>query len=272
MGASMVTMTLPLLHGPDPDWEAAARAIRCLRLEVLWASDDDLYPYEYWLDESGDLPGAEAAFVLLQTAQAELTEHAVLLRSAIEHGWPEELIAFDAPAHRVWITGGPSWGEPATDLTDPLIELAEAGITNAAGFEGYTSYASVPIDDRRFEFTSDEMRLVHFGIAAAHAAEQLTTLKHPALDASPLEWFNVWVAELDPPNDDQTDGGALLRFAARGLALSAWLADARLQDTQTLVAERARTLTTVADDGGLADHPRQRDFQAAVRNARTVAR
>ena len=230
MGASMVTMTLPLPRGREPDWDAAARAIRCLRLEVLWASGDNLYPWEYWLEEAGDLPGAEAAFVLLRTAQAELREDAAALRGAIEHGWPEELIVFDAPAHRVWITGGPSWGEEATDLTYPLIDLTEAGITNAAGFQGYTSYATEPVETRQFDFAPDDLRLVRFGVAAAHAAEQAATMKHPAPDASPQEWFDAWVAELDHADDGEAGGRALLRFAARGLALSAWLKHGRSRD------------------------------------------
>ena len=35
MGADMVTMVLPLPHGRALDWDAAARAVRDVRLEVL---------------------------------------------------------------------------------------------------------------------------------------------------------------------------------------------------------------------------------------------
>jgi len=267
----MVTMTLPLRRGREPDWEAAARAIRCLRLEVLWGAGDSLYPWEDWLEDAGELPGAEAAFVLLRTAQAELRQHAAGLRGAVEHGWPEELIVFETPAHRVWITGGPSWGEPATDLTYPLIDLAEAGITDAAGFEGYTSYASQPIENRHFEFAAEDLRRVRFGVAAAHAVEQAAAIKHPAPDASPREWLNTWVAELHDADDDETGGRGLLRFAARGLALSVWLKHGNAEIMAAGLVERARALTLLADAGGLAEQPQRRRSNTAARDARTIA-
>ena len=270
VGASMITMTLPLPRERQLDWDAAARAIGRLRLEVVWAVRDDLLYEDYWVRETGDLPGAEAAFVALGAAQAELWDHACLLRGAIEYGWPEELIVFDTPTHHVWITGGPSWGEMATDLCDPLIALAEAGVTDAAGFDGYTAYASVPIEEREFDFDDDELRLVHFGVTAVHAAEQAATMTHPAPDASPRQWLNAWIAELEH-DDDEMAGPALLRFAARGLALCVRLEHGDIDSGDPRVYERAQALARGADGDGLSDRPHPSSPIDAVRHARALA-
>ncbi len=142
-------MVLPLTRGRDLDWDAAARAIRDVRLAVLWDAGE-LYPWEYWIGEVEDLPGAVPAFVALRAAQRELHGYACALRGAIEHGWPDELIVLDTPTYRVWVTGGPSWGDAAGDLIDTAIYLAEAGITDAAGFDDYTRYEETPIERRTF--------------------------------------------------------------------------------------------------------------------------
>jgi hypothetical protein len=101
-----------------------------------------------------NLPGAVPAFVALYAAQGELHGYASELRGAIEHGWPDELIALETPTHMVWVTGGPSWGEPPGDLVDATIYLAEAGITNVLGFDGYTRYDEPPIEQRTFGFST----------------------------------------------------------------------------------------------------------------------
>jgi hypothetical protein len=98
MGVDMVTMTLPLPLGREPDWEAAALAIRDLRLDVVWDADE-LYPWEEWLAETENLPGSEAAFVALRAAQWQLHRHACALRGAIDHGWPAELVCIPALPH-----------------------------------------------------------------------------------------------------------------------------------------------------------------------------
>ena len=153
VGADMVTMVLPLPRERRLDWDAAAAAIRDVRLEVLWDTGE-LYPWEYWLGEVENLPGAVPALVALRAAQGELHGYACELRGAIEHGWPDELIALETPTHTVWVTGGPSWGEPPGDLVDATIYLAEAGITNAAGFDGYTRYDGPPIEQRSASATT----------------------------------------------------------------------------------------------------------------------
>jgi hypothetical protein len=99
VGADMVTMVLPLPRERRLDWDPAAAAIRDLRLEVLWDTGD-LSPWEYWLGEVENLPGAVPAFVALRAAQGELHGYACELRGAIEHGWPDELIALETPTRR----------------------------------------------------------------------------------------------------------------------------------------------------------------------------
>src|SRR5262245_30153266 len=99
MGVSMITMVLTLPLGREPDWEAAAQAIRAVPLENLWDTGDDLFPWEIWLAEVENLPGAAPACVALRAAQFQLHTDAVLLRGALEYGWPDELIEFRTPTH-----------------------------------------------------------------------------------------------------------------------------------------------------------------------------
>jgi hypothetical protein len=270
MGADMVTMTLALPSRREPDWDAAARAIRDLRLEVVWDAGD-LYPWEWWLQDTENLPGGEAAFVALRAAQSELRECAAEVRGALEHGWPEELIAFETPTHRVYVSGGPSWGGDPGDLMSPLICLAEAGITDAAGFEGYTRYAWVPIEERTLGFDAEGLRITRFGVAAAHAAEQAAGMVHPGADASAWEWFDRWLAELEGAPSDEAGGRALLRFAARGLALRAWLKEPATEASAACLDELARDLARLADEAGLDNRPRRRSWRSARADVRRLA-
>lgn len=267
MGADMVTMTLPLPKGRQPDWEAAAQAIRDVRLEVLWDTGE-LYDWELWLADEENLPGARAAFTALRAAQAELYDHVCLMRGAIEHGWPDELIELETPSHRVWITGGPSWGEDPGDLVGPTIYLAEAGITDAIGFDGYTRYEGPPIAERKFGFDAEGRRLTHFGAATAHIAEEAANDELIPASLTGRAWLDAWLADLDALANSSAGGPALMRFAARGLALSAWLKDPSAPITPERLDERALELATISDEGGLVDTPRRRSLAVVVRELR----
>lgn len=269
MGADMVTMTLPLPLGRLADWEAAARAVRDVRLEVLWDTGD-LYDWESWLADTGNLPAALAAFTALRAAQAELHEHACLLRGAIEHGWPDELIELETPSHRVWVTGGPSWGEDPGDLVGPTIFLGESGVTDAIGFESYTRYDGPPIPQRSFGFAADDRRLTQFGVAVAHLAEEAASTEQPPAGATAEMWLDAWLADLDAIAAPSGDGHPLLRFAARGLALSAWLKEPTASVTPERLDDRAAGLAQIADEGGLLDRPRRRSLDVVARELRTL--
>jgi hypothetical protein len=270
VGADMATMVLPLPRERAIDWDDAARAVRDVRLEVLWDTGD-LYPWDDWLGDVGNLPSAESAFVAIQAAKDLLHLHASELRGAIEHGWPEELIVLDTPTHRVWVTGGPSWGEPPGDLLEPAILVAEAGITDAAGFDGYTRYDGPPIGRRRFDFDRDALRLVHFGVVAAQLAEQAAGMAHAGAEASAREWFASWLAELDTRSAHADGERELWRFAARGLATAAWLKSADGRVNGERITEEARSLATLADEDALQGRPRRRSPAAAIRECRRLA-
>ncbi|MDP9442350.1 MAG: hypothetical protein M3P34_09305 [Actinomycetota bacterium] len=267
MGADMVTMTLPLSLQRQPDWRSAARAIRDVRLQVLWGTGE-LYDWETWLHDTDNLPGAVPAFMALRAAQRDLHRYACLLRGAIEHGWPDELIELVTPTHRIWVTGVPSWGEDPGDLVGPAIYLAEAGVTDAAGFEGYTHYEETPIGSRSFGFSAEALRATRFGVAAAHAAEQAAAMKHPGAAAPAQTWFSTWLLEIETGADDP--GRRLLRFAARGLALSAWLKDPGAPLEHERLDDRGLELTRIADEGGLSDRPCRRSPDAALRELRAL--
>lgn len=252
----METVVLSLPHDRDIDWSAAARAIRDVRLAVV-LEVGELYPWEDFD------PGAASTFDALRGGQATLHEYACLLRGAMEHGWGEELIALDTLTHRIWVTGGPSWGEPSGDLVRPAVYLAGAGVTDAAGFKEHARDTDTPAG-RVLNFDRDEIRRVRFGLAVAHAAEQAAGMDHPGPTASGREWLAAWLAELAP------DGCALLRFVGRGLALSAWLKDPASRDLREQFDERARALAQVADEGALEVQPRWQSLWAASGHCRRL--
>ena len=90
----------------------------------------------------------------------------------------------------------------------------------SAGFEGYTRYDGPPIDSRSLGFSAAELRLTRFGVAAAHAAEQAAGMELPEAGSSAGAWLTAWFQELQESDDCESQGRALLRVAARGMALS----------------------------------------------------
>lgn len=269
MGADMVTMVLPLPVHRQLDWHAAALAVRNVRLAALWGAGD-LYPWEEWLEEVEYMPGAVPAFVALRAAQAELHGYACQLRWAVECGWTDELLVLDTPAHRVWVAGGPSWGEPAGELIDPAILLAEAGITTAAGFDGYTRYIDTAIEQRTLEFADEDVRSVLFGVTVAHASGQAAGMGHPASGAGGRAWLDAWLTELDGIQDAARDeiGRAVLRFAARGLAICAWLTEPATPLSAERLDEGARHLAQIADEGALDMQPPWPSWSEALQEIR----
>ena len=193
-----------------------------------------------------------------------------MLRGAIEHGWPDELIELETPTHRVWVTGGPSWGGAPGDLVDPAVHMAEAGVTDAAGFDGHTRYTAPVVGSRSFRFSAGDLPLTRFGVTAAHASAQAAGLEHPPPGSRAQAWLTAWLSELDAILDGQHAGRGLLRFAARGFALSAWLRDPASPVSPARIDERARALAQVADDGGLVHWPRRRSSRIVARELRQL--
>ncbi|MEA2170150.1 MAG: hypothetical protein QOF76_3450 [Solirubrobacteraceae bacterium] len=234
MGVSMVVMTLPLPLGREIDWEAAARAIRNLKLGTIWNAQEELYPWEDWVDvdEDGDLPSARAALVGLRVAQGFLRARAAALRGAIAYEYAEELMEVRTRTHHVFITGGPSPGDSPTDLFDDACFLAEAGIITAAGFDSYTSFANSSLDARELEFGPHDTRRVHVGMALAHALAE----------------------DLFPPAADPSSA-TLLRELGRGLSGAAH---------RTTRFDLARAIADLADGPALAAIPFQQSPIAAI--------
>jgi hypothetical protein len=56
----MATMTLVLPRDARLDWHAMAVAVTDVRLERLWDTGDDTYPWEGWLWDVDNLPGGVA--------------------------------------------------------------------------------------------------------------------------------------------------------------------------------------------------------------------
>jgi len=268
MGADMVTMTLTLPSGTQPDWGAAARAIRGVPLANLWDTGDEIYPWEEWLESVENLPSAESAFVALRAAQGVIHRCCSELRGALEHG-SDDLVAGSSPSHRFWVAGGPSWGEYPGELVEPAIFAAESGVLTIAGFDHFTQHAAVPIKRRELDFDKVDLRLVKFGVVLAHAAEQ--ALANPPAFSEPtlLDWYETWISDLQTAEDSGDALGGLFRFISQGLQVTAWLKRPRAKLTAAALDACAREFAADADDAGEASGPVRRSAVAAARAARS---
>lgn len=214
----MVTMVLARPRERELDWAAAAKEIRAVPLERLWQADD-LYPWEAWLQETANLPGAKPAFVALREAQTDLHAETAMLRAVLEAD-PGRLIRFELPTHIGWVAGGPSAGDSPDDVVGPMIELAEAGILRAAGFTQWTEYVG-DLDGRHFEFDSEATRRTRVGIVGAYVAERAASLPRPPIDALVTDRLDVCTRLLR----GASDGRSLIEAGAQLLLLITWLLD-----------------------------------------------
>jgi len=228
----MFTMVFALPKGSGIDWVAAASEIRGVPLERLWDTGD-LYPWEGWLEEAENLPGAKPAFVALRAAQADLHAHAMLLRAELE-AVPRRIIRFELPAHVGWVVGGPSAGDSPDDIVGPVRELADAGVLRAAGVTSWTDYGYGDFDDRHFGFGLEDERRTRVGIAGAHVAERAATLARLPVRAPIAERLDTCTTLLRKA----VDGRMLIEAASQLLLLTTWLLGpgedgfgARLEDT-----------------------------------------
>lgn len=272
MKADMATILLALPNGREIDWRAAARAVRNAGLEGLPGGDDARFPSGHWLVEGDEPLGAELAFTALRAAQADLFRRAGALRGAIERGRPAELVDMQMPTHRVWVVAGPPSGDCPCDLLRATRALVAIGVTAAAGFELRTGSGVVAIGDRGRVLSAAEHRLVRFGLAAGHIAEEAAALAASGGPSSPVDQEAGCWRELDSfsggPADDRR---RLMRFAARSLALGALLEDPGRPPTPEPLDRQALMIVRQADQGGLRRRPVCTGLEQISRELRDLA-
>lgn len=138
MGADMLAYSMWIREDKKPDWAAAEAAIKALR----WGEDgDDLPPhaeegvvFTQLEGEHENGPEAEAAL------QKVVGDHLALIKEGIEnYGTRDglrELAALNFGGWTVYVTGGLSWGDRPTELSETFDALEELEILDAAGFFG----------------------------------------------------------------------------------------------------------------------------------------
>lgn len=260
MGVDWITMTLAVPREREIDWDGLARAVTDVDLEPLYgAASIELFETVFWdMDGStprAELPSVEGGFVSLRQAQAQLRWQAGLLRSAIEAGSPD-LLEIPSAAHRIWFTGGTSVGDSPNDLVAELIEFAESGVLEAAGFTHWSPCDIAPPAERKWSFSRSEVHQINVGTALAHVAMLAAHMEHPVYEP-PRIWLDALAGELPARREDFT-GEALVRVLARVIAAEAWIrdpADRELTATRLDAAARDMARRIDADGWLIGDAP-----------------
>lgn len=136
MGADMLVYSLWIREDTNPDWTRAEEAVKALS----WGTNGDGLPKLAeegiaFTQLEGEHPdGPEADKALRELVGDEL---AVLKKAIDNYGTREghrEIARIGFDGWTVYITGGLSWGDRPTELSQTFDLLEELEITDAAGF------------------------------------------------------------------------------------------------------------------------------------------
>lgn len=147
MGADMLVYAIWIGEDQNPDWNGAEEAVKALRWGEggkglpLYAADGSTFIALEGQHEDG--PEAEAAL------QEFVRTHLDLVRRGVDNlGSREGLREMGATSHMGWmvyITGGLSWGDRPTELSESFDVLNELEILEAAGFNGESNAVSLSL-------------------------------------------------------------------------------------------------------------------------------
>jgi hypothetical protein len=184
---------MTVADGQAVSWSAALDVVQQVEWRDLTGLD-----LEYWWP-SERLEGDEYAppnplgvYEFVAQFRSALAGDLDLLSTAVTSG-DTELLEIEIPGHRVFVTGGQTWGVTPTRLLNAIVRLADCGALAAAGITDASSTAAdggediVLIVDRRDGFTAPERRWAAAGRAVLYAEDdaRLLEIAEPDLAAAP---------------------------------------------------------------------------------------
>ena len=198
MSSELTLATLWIRRDREPDWPVAYRTIRDLELATVWDTGDEFFPWEGWLEDAPNPPESAGIYHGLRAAQEQLVEVLDEVRAAVERG-THDMLVVELPEHRMFVSGCVTPGEMPPGPFEAFGVFGEAGLARAAGFEGWSAYCSIPLEQRSLDFADDELR----SVAATRAlmfAEDLA-LEGPLGDAlfttePPERMAQLWLEPL----------------------------------------------------------------------------
>ena len=119
MGADMLISLLYLPTGSEPDWPAGEKQIE--KLAGM--------PKKKWPTELTERCDGKKANELVTLLRADLKN--------VEAAWGgnhREGTSFTIGGHEILVTGGLSWGDMPTELSDSIDRLWSSGVAEACGF------------------------------------------------------------------------------------------------------------------------------------------
>lgn len=114
------------------------------------------------------MPDPGAVYRAIRAAQADFADALAITRRAVERGAEHVLVA-ELPDHVVYITGCMSVGDTPFEPFEAFCYFGESGMATAAGFDGWTRYCHIALEDRKLD-SFDEAELRTIEDATAHAA------------------------------------------------------------------------------------------------------
>ncbi len=115
-----------------PDWDAAERRITAITESELTDRTDLA---ERFTADNGEDDPRSASEVDIEALKRRLREDLREFREGLE-GERTDLDYLLVRGARIWVTGGPSFGDEPTEMTNPMNRLELAGVLAAAGFDG----------------------------------------------------------------------------------------------------------------------------------------
>src|SRR4051794_32330905 len=111
MGLELSLAALWMRRDQTPNWPAAEHEIRNLRLETVWDTGDEYFPWEAWLEDAPNPPAPLGVYKGLRAAQAKLSWALAEVRHAVRCG-ARDMLAIALPDHTVYVAGSLTVGDP----------------------------------------------------------------------------------------------------------------------------------------------------------------
>jgi hypothetical protein len=135
MGEALILNAAVIDEDKIPDWIAAEQRIDTVTADEV---DDELEVLERYVREPDDQPSddqpGEDPDIDIERLRRDLRSDLRAFREGVEDR-RSDLDYLLVRGARVWVTGGPSWGDDPSDLCSPMRRLHAAGVLGAAGFD-----------------------------------------------------------------------------------------------------------------------------------------
>jgi hypothetical protein len=136
MGDALLLNAAVIDEDKSPDWAAAEQRIAAVTAEEIDDELDVLEPYTLDPEDHRVEPVAGGELEIdIDRLRRDLRGDLQAFRDGVDHQ-RSDLDYLLVRGARVWVTGGPSYGDDPSDVYPSMRRLHAAGVLAAAGFDG----------------------------------------------------------------------------------------------------------------------------------------